>query len=85
MSQVTEGCPEEEYHGLAARYSAIDLKQMVDVGLIPCVGAIKQKIEDSLELQLHQAMAEDGLSQEERLKLLGTLLLMMHQSKSTES
>ena len=61
--------------------SAIDLKQMVDLGIIPCVYGIKEKINNSLELKLHQAMINAELNKESQLKLIGTLIAMMTPSE----
>ncbi|QLE46540.1 hypothetical protein FD723_40725 (plasmid) [Nostoc sp. C052] len=76
---------EEEYAKLASRYDAFYLKQLVDLGMILNFGAVKEKIESSTELQLGKAMDDAQLTEQQRLKLVGFLLLATNQKSSTNS
>lgn len=54
---------------VASGRDACTLKQLVDLGVLPFVGAIKEKIEASPELQLAQAMENARLNPSEKLEL----------------
>ena len=68
-----------ELQNVANSRDAVTLKQMVDLGMIPYEGAIKQKIDNSPEIQLHKAMNQVGLSEADKFELIANLLVMTNQ------
>lgn len=63
----------KEYSEIARDTDAYKLQQMVDLGLIPCVGAIAEKIQSSPELNLDSVIQNSHISPIEQLKLVAAI------------
>ena len=73
----------DEISAIASRFDAFDLKRMVDIGALPNVGAIKEKIENSSEFKLAQAIEDAGLTSDKKLALVGFLSLFDQSNRTS--